>query len=112
MKLTDIPAGCTITALVTLDQNISEYDAIYLYLFTSVSNPIKFYFGEKKGWIEAVEVTANQLKIVAPASVTKNLSGELFFSIAPHDSATTEIIGRGKKSLGINVKQDYPTQDV
>lgn len=112
MKLIERPAGCTISAVITLDRNLSEFDEIYLYLFTSISNPIKFFYGVKKGWLEATALSENQLQIVAPATMTKKLSGELLFSIAPHSENTIEQIGRAKKSMGIDVKQDYPLQDL
>lgn len=97
-------SGSTIPISITFPKSASEYESIYIWIYTSELKPFKFYFGKKDGYYEAVQgETEDKIRCVLTSEMTKNMVGKIYIDAYLKDSLSGEEDNTTFKSF-INVE--------
>lgn len=112
MALINKYAGTTLRfASVTLKNNvgspinISSFDNIFVEVYTSTANIVKFSLIEKDGYNSLTQLTSNSFTFVVLSEKTKHFRGECFMEIKGVKEDAIVLLennGIGKASTGIN----------
>jgi len=111
MARVTIQAGSTIDlSNISLPKSITEYDKLYIYIYTSQSNIVKFAYPEKTGY-NSITVKEDDTNITFKvlSKQTAKFDGALYFLIKLIDDGEvlTEDDAVGAKDLGIDIINNY-----
>jgi hypothetical protein len=107
----EIGSGTTINITIPLDKAITEYDNIFISLYTNAAYPVRFSYLTKTGFNKLnVGNTSSQLIGVLTAAQSAKISGDLYMEMRAIDETTPdENIGNSIPTLVVDANGEAVT---